>query len=411
MNYKSQAVYNTIGNISYLFSQWLLTVITTRMIGVDSAGVFSLAISAGNIFFFIQTYGMRSYQVSDVSGLYSPGQYVYSRYITAAIGILLCAGFVFFSGYDSEKASAILGFLLYRTFEAVSDVYFGELQKIGRLDILASSMVFKSISSVFIFTAVLAAARNLSAALFAVSAEAMLITLLYDRNRYIRLVPGSKDKLEPRNAIPPLKSCFSLMVSTLLPIIVTSYPKMKLDSFCGSEILGYYSNVSTPTVLITAVVPSILTPIMTLYGKWILGNEQKKLLRGYLLSLAGTIAFGVFCELGVLILGDYVMSFIFTDDILPYMRYLYPLLIVMTIYAMTMCGNSLLISLRKNKAVLIFSMLAALICVVISGLLISNYEIWGVIFSMGISYAVQLLCQFIYIAIAMKKINIGIAAK
>ena len=108
MNYKKQALYNTLGNLIYLFAQWLLTVITTRISGVEAAGVLTLAISIGNIFYFIQMYGMRSYQAADVDNEFSSSQYLKSRYITTVIGLLLIMLLLCILHYPIRKTTAIL---------------------------------------------------------------------------------------------------------------------------------------------------------------------------------------------------------------------------------------------------------------------------------------------------------------
>lgn len=400
-NYKKQIWYNSVGNVVYLICQWLLTVITTRATGVDDAGVIALAMSVGNIFFFIQAWGMRSYQVSDVSGQFAAKQYVYSRYTSSAAGVFLCICFLLITNYSMDKKCAILLFLLYRTFEAVSDAYFGELQKIGRLDILAKSMSVKGIASVLIFWAVIKHTYSLLIALLAIVVLSLLITVIYDRTRFGRFVEVSKEKLTVKEIISPLKVCLSLFISSILPIVVTSYPRIVLDRIYGSELLGYYGNVSAPTTIITAVIPSALVSVMTLYASWICDKEYKKLLRGFLASLAVTAAFGAVCALGVFLLGDFVMALVYTENILPYVHYLYPLLLSTTIYAATMCANSLLISLRKNRAVLIFSAAAMCCCILICGTLTEKYGITGVIAATGISYSIQFTGQLIYLAVLM----------
>lgn len=399
MAYSKQAFYNTAGNIAYLAAQWLLTVVTTRMGGVGEAGILSYAISVGNLFFFVQMYGMRSYQVSDAGGQYAPRQYVRSRYVTVVAGLVSCAIFVAFSESGMEKGTAALLFLLYRSAEAISDAYFGELQKVGRLDILAKSMTAKGIVTVMVFSLALYLTGSLPVALFSIVPPAFFITLLYDRRRYMAFVQGARRGGLMRGVKGLLGDCFLLMVSTILPVVVTSYPRIVLDRLYGSELLGHYGNVSTPTVLIIAIVPNVLVPVMTLYGIWARSGEYGRLVRGFLLSIAGTVAFGGICMLGVLVLGDYVMAFVFTDAILPYVHYLYPLVAVMTVYAMTMCGNSLLVSVRRNRAVLLFSAAATTICCIACNIWVPAYGIWGAVLAMGLSYVVQFVGQALYIAV------------
>lgn len=403
MDYRKLTFYNTLGNLVYLFAQWLFTVLVVRISGIESAGIMSLAISAGNIFFFIQCYGMRSFQVSDVKGEYSAKRYVLSRYSTIIIGLVLCILYCLICGYSIDKAGAILAFLLYRTFEAMSDVYFSELQKIGRLEILAKSMSLKGILSVGVFSIVLYFTDNLTLALIAISVLAMLITVIYDRRKFCELITSEKIGFKLNDSFKLLKVCFVLMVSVLLPVIITSIPRIMLEQYHGTELLGHYGNVSAPPTLIIAVIPSILTPLMTLYGNWIKEKETKKLIFAFLMSLVGTVIFGLVCMLGVFLLGEPVMALIFTDEIIPYVHYLYPLIVVLTIYSMTFCANSLLICLRYKNDVFIYSIIASLLCVVISPYLIKNYDIWGVIFSMGISYFAELVGLCISVAFRYKK--------
>lgn len=404
-NYKSQVWYSSVGNVVYMLCQWLLTVITTRASGADAAGVIALAMSVGNIFFFIQMYGMRSYQVSDINGQFSVKQYVFSRYASVSMGVFLCICYLLISGYDIEKKGAILLFLLYRTFEAISDVYFGELQKKGRLDIPAKSMTVKGIASVLVFWAVIEITDNLLAALLSIVILSLLTIVIYDKPHFKKLTGYAKGRVSVKETAAPLKTCFTLLISTLLPIVVTSYPRITLDRIYGSEILGYYGNVSAPTTIIITIIPSALVPVMTLYATWILEKNYRKLMKGFLASLFATTVFGAVCALSVLLLGDFVMSLIYTDSILPYVHYLYPLLISTTIYAATMCVNSVLISLRKNNAVLIFSAVAMLCCILICSPLTEKYEIAGVISATGISYVVQFLGQLIYLTVLIVKIK------
>ena len=395
MNYKKQALYNTVGNLIYLFAQWLLTVITTRISGVEAAGVLTLAISIGNIFYFIQMYGMRSYQAADVDNEFSSSQYLKSRYITTIIGLLLVMLLLCILHYPIGKTMAILAYTLFRSFEALSDVLFGEMQKIGRLDISAKSMCIKSIAMLVIFTVAQFLWNDVAKSLFCITLVALLVYLFYDYRNYCKLF--STPTYSHTHAVPLLKNCFLLLLTTLFPIVITSLPRTLLESYYGTEILGYYGNVSTPTVLITAIVPNLLTPFMTLYGKLVLQKDYKMLMKYFVMSITGTIVLGGFFIIGVIFAGQPIMSLIYTSSIIPYVHYLYPLIIATVIYALGMCGNSILISMKKNKEVTIFSGMSLIVCILIANPLIQRFGINGTILTMGISYMAQNILQIIYI--------------
>jgi O-antigen/teichoic acid export membrane protein len=104
LSLKQNMIWNSSGNFLYGISQWLLVVIVTRLGGYADAGVLSLAIAIVAVFYTIGLYGMRIFQATDVGFIYRDGDYVSSRVITSLLSILICAAFVFSSGYSKDKA-------------------------------------------------------------------------------------------------------------------------------------------------------------------------------------------------------------------------------------------------------------------------------------------------------------------
>lgn len=402
MNYKKQALFNSLGNVIYLASLWMLSIIITKTSGYNDAGIFSLAMTIGNVFFAFQMFGMRSYQVSDSSDEFGAEQYVKSRYLSCVFGIILCGLFLLFSKYTNKNKLIIMSFLLYKTLEAISDSYFGELQKKGKLVVLAKSMSFKGIFTFAIFTIFMLIKKDLLISMICIVVLASAITFFYDFNQYRKYVDNSK-KYTYVQSICPLKKCFMLMVATIIPIVITAIPRLVLEAQYGTVELGYYGNISTPTVLITAVVPTILTPFMTLYGELIKNKEYKKLYTYFINSLIATTMFGLGMEIMFFVLGKKIMTLLFTASIVPYVKYMFSLIFVMIIYAFTMCCNSVLISLRRNNEVLIYTIVSLLACILFSFISVEKFGISGVIFTMGISYGLQFICQITNLYIKREK--------
>ena len=398
MNYRNQVLFNTVANTCYLAAQWALTVIATRFVGIEMAGILTLAVSVTNILYCVQAYGIRNYQVSDIRGEFTPAQYLGARIISVLAGVVLCIVYLLVSGFSVVKATIIFLFFLFRTSEALSDVFYGELQKQDRLDVSAKSYLLRSLLTVVLFTSLTWATKDLVLPMLAVATCCALVTFLFDRKKYVELIPLERRKLDGnwiKTSLLPLKTCFFMMATNQLPIIIASLPRMMLDRFYGEELLGYYGNVSMPTALIVAIVPNLLTPIMTLYGKWIQDCEHRKMVRMYFMTLLGTCAVGLACVAGVWLLGDPVMTLVYTDGIRPYLHYLYPLILTTVLYAITMCNNAVLISMRKNTSVWVSAVVGAIVCVILSFVIIAPMGVNGVILSMGASYGVQVLLQII----------------
>lgn len=400
MDYKKQAFFNTVGNVVYLGCTWLLTVLVVRVSGFDDAGVLSIAMSVGNIFYFIGMYGMRSFQSSDVTHKYSDKTYIKTRFVTVGISLLLCLGYLgvsrlFGGGYGLYTSAAVLIYLLYRSLEAGSDVLFGELQKDGRLEVCGISMSVKGVLSVIVFF-VLLKFTDLNIAMLGMVAIAAALMIFYDYNRYKAL------HNEPEGeAVGTVKGLliegFPMLLTTLFPIIVTALPRLALEFYYDEALLGIYASICAPTVIITTLVPNILCPFMTLYGKLYNEGENRKLMRMFLLSLLLTVVLGAAACLCAWLLGDWALSLLYGEEILGYTYIFVPIIIATVVYALSMCGNSVLISIRTPVALTVFSGAALAVCAVISYPLAKVYGMWGTVFGFGLPFLVQLLLQTGYI--------------
>ena len=400
MDYKKQALFNTVGNVVYLGCMWLLTVLVVRISGYDDAGVLSLAMSVGNIFYFIGMYGMRSFQSSDVTHKYSDKTYLQTRIFTVGLSILLCGIYlgglrIFGGGYGLYTSCAILIYLLYRSLEAGSDVLFGELQKDGHLEVCGLSMSVKGALSVAVFF-VLLRLTNLNIAMLGMVAVAAALLILYDYNRY-RALHKEPDTPATGTVWQLLVECFPMLLTTLFPISVTALPRLALEQYYGEATLGIYASICSPTVIITTLVPNILCPFMTLYGKLYHEGKRSKLLRMFLVSVVLTGLLGVVACLGAWLFGDWALSLLYDEQVLDYMYIFIPIIVATVIYALSMCGNSVLISIRTPKALTAFAGAALVVCAAISYPLTKAYGMWGTVIAFGLPFLVQFVLQTGYI--------------
>ena len=117
MKQKHQILINTVGNTVYLFSLWLLTVVTTKVLGYDAAGTLTLSMAIGNVVASIQMYGVRGYQASDVCYRYSSIEYVLARFITVIAGWIIGIVYCFILGYPFDVCVTIMLFILLKSSE------------------------------------------------------------------------------------------------------------------------------------------------------------------------------------------------------------------------------------------------------------------------------------------------------
>ena len=61
-------LWNTFGQLTYMLCQFLCGILVVRLAGEQVSGVYNTALTATGIFLSIASYGMYSFQVSDIRG-------------------------------------------------------------------------------------------------------------------------------------------------------------------------------------------------------------------------------------------------------------------------------------------------------------------------------------------------------
>lgn len=402
MDYKKQAIYNTIGNVVYMACLWLISILVVRISGFYDAGIFSLAMTIGNIFYFIAMYGIRSFQASDVTDEYSGKVYFKARIITVIASLVICCVYLCLTKCNFYSFLAVLIYTLFRGIEALSDVAFGELQKVGHLEVAGISMSVKGIICIVVFSFVLVLSRNLNYALLSIVFVAIVFFIFYDYRKckkYCNLMKQNSNG----NVKKLLFTGFPMLLTTVFPIIVTAIPRLTLENFYGTEMLGIYSSITMPTVLLTTIIPNMLCPFMTYYGICFQKKQKKKLFILMWGSIFCSALLGLIASVLAYFLGDVIMGIIFGEKILPYMYVFIPLIIATTIYAFSMCGNSVLVTIRQPAWLTSFAASALLISIVITPWLVQNFFMLGAVWAFGIPFAVQFLLQVIFVGYKLLK--------
>ena len=396
MNLQKQAFINTSGNIMYFIALWLLMVISTKFMGYEAAGAITLAMTVGNMIATVQFYGVRSFQSSDIMFQYTPNDYIYARVITVVIGLLICVSFCFWMDYPSNLSLTIFLFMIIKSSESFSDALFGDFQRLGRLEIAGYSMFLRGIVITLFFVLSLCFFNKLNTALLLTSIGAVLILLLFDIPFHNSIIRGIK-RINQRKSVGVLKICFPLFLSGIIVPIIVAFPRIILEHFYGVELLGFYGNVSTPALLLTTVAPTVLTVLLPDYGRLFNLRDYGKIRKIWGLSVIGTLVAGFICLICLFIFGRPVMAFIYTDQILPYVRYLYLILLAMVLNTLTICNNTVLVAIRKNSVIIMTSIIALVICLVISFPLVRDYCINGAIAVLIITYGLQMMAQMTFL--------------
>ena len=402
MELKIQATIYTLGSIVYFAALWILTVITTKVLNYEAAGTLALSMAVGNVIAMIQMYGVRSYQSSDISFCYSSKDYLNARALTVVtgwiIGIIICITL----GYSGKTVVAVMGFVLVKTSESFSDVLFGNEQRMGHLEYPGYSMLARGFILATIFFLGILLLNDLNAGLYLAGVGLLTLSIAVDLPLHQKIIKNHTPVLD--NGIGGvLKECFPLLIAVLIPTSINAIPRVALERFYGAELLGSYGNVSTPGLLLTVVAPTVLTAIMPVYGEALEKRDYCRIQKVWIKSMVGVVVLTGICMIGVLLIGRPLLAFVYTDAIIPYVGYLYFILLSMLFYTITMCNNCVLIAIRKNWELTLFSGIALAVCVSLSAVMVKDWGINGAIASLAIPFSVQMIIQSVYIISFLKK--------
>lgn len=393
-------IWNLVGNVVYFVSQWLMTVLVVRISGdYKEAGILSVAMSISAIFSVVSNFSVRYYQVSDIDGKYTDGEYVTFRYITCALSMLFLVIYLAIVQYEMYTMLAVICFMLLKIVESLVDVFQGIFQKQWRLDIACKSMIIRGVVNISVFTVTEIISENLVITLLITSLLSLICAFIFD------FIPCSKAnqikvKFKNRALLKLAGSCFPLFLHSILIILLPNIPKLFAKEICGEELLGFYSSVATPAVVVQLVSTNIFSSALPLMAEQY--NSRNPKLYSTIFKIQGIIlALGLCAIVGFSLFGNFALRLIFGEEILIYTYLLIPTVIVSILTAVSYFLTSLFTVIHKNVTMVIAESICVVFTLAVSQLLITKFSLEGINLILIYAYLI-----FIFVGYPIIFINI-----
>ncbi len=325
-NIKRNMLWNAAGNIIFLACQWLITILVTNIGEFEDAGLLSLAMSVSAMFQTVALFGIRNYQVSDIENKYSNTSYVSFRTLCCVAAMAGCLIFALIGKYLGGALLAIFLFMLFRLSENFSDVLHGIAQKNDRLDIAGKSYAIKGIGTLALFLLAYKTSGSLNAGLAAMASFSWISTILYD---YIVVKKISEFKVFDNIAgsVGLAKETWPLCIYMFASAAMATVPKLILESLLGEEMLGIYSSIFAPALLITSAAGYLYSPFVPAFAE-LYGNKKHKSFLSLFIKIVLAIAsFAVLVIVAAIFLGDFALGILFGEKIAEHTYLLIPILI------------------------------------------------------------------------------------
>lgn len=309
-NKRSAFIWNVLGSGMNAAATMLLTVITSRLAGLEASGVIGLAFGVCFIFHAIATFEVRAFQSTDRLGRFAFGGYLGVRIICCAAALALCAGYIALQEYESEKALIVFFICLFKIIEAFSDVYHGLFQVLDRLEYVGQSLFWRNVLACVLYTAALLVAGNVVIAALMMPVASVCFLLFFDMKKAAEFESNLRPSAEPQTVRNILLACWPLAASSIMTMYVLNAAKIGIDHHVP-QLQGYWTALFMPASFINLFGLFAFRPLLTsLTDQWN-GGDTKAFLRSCIRICAAIALMGVAIVLGGSLLGIPVLEVLY----------------------------------------------------------------------------------------------------
>ncbi len=403
LSVKANMIYNTVGATLYYFCIWLASVLIVKLSGFADAGLFSLAITVTNAPAVVSLFNMRNYQASDLKGEYTDKTYITSRTVSNLIALVICIGMILFYRYDLMKSMTVLAYMMFKIVEGAADVYYGIDQKKGRMDYAGISLSVRGIGSFAAFLIVFHFTNNLLICFLVMTLVSLAVVFFYDRRMVKPLLDGRETEHLRKQVFALLLTCLPLAVVFFLNNLSIMVPRLALESYFGSEVMGYYSSVSTPTVVVQVAAQTLIAPLVPGLTRRFQSKDKK----GFLKALGAFYLFAAVLTVLAVVLahffGEWLLVTFFGEGILPYVYLFIPILLMSVLIAVNCSLFAILTLMRIIRPQYVIGIAGILAAIVLSLTMVKSMSMDGVVWATLITIFIQTGIQIVMMLVGIRK--------
>lgn len=381
-------LWNSLGSAAWALVFPVVTIVSTQLVGVDQAGMISMAFVVGILLMFIGNYGVRTYQVSDIDSEYSFRDYQAMRWITCIL--MLAVGWIwcFAKGYSSEMFNISMGIILYKLVDALADVYEGRLQQVDKLYLAGISQTLRSVLALVAFCIALFLTRNGVIAAFAMAIVAAATFIVLTWPLTLMEAPPSKG-FSMSGLVGLLKVCTPLFVAIFMFNLIENMPKFVMEGMLPYDNQLYYNAIYFPAQMILIIAQLIYKPLLLrMAGVW---QDASKRIKFDLIMLGLIAAIALITVVACIIMrwiGVPILSFLYGVDFSSYRGLLLLMLVTGGIVAAVDFLYQVITIMRRQKDVTVLYVIAFGFSLFIPYLLIRYAQLEGAVLSYVIIEAI-----------------------
>ena len=317
-------LWNMIGSVLYAAATILLVRLTKGAAGTGAGADFNIAFKTGQILLTLGYFEIRPFQVTDVSNEYSFRDYFSLRILTC--GLMAVSGFLFpwLTGESGLRFALFALLCLYKMMDGAADVFEGEFQKNGRMDLAGKSVAFRTVLSVAVYAIAVTVTGDVLLSVVAMVIAAAVGVLVFDvvligefASLEVSFDKGRLGKL--------VRSTVLLFVGSILCLYIFNASNYSVDSVyqgvdAASEDIRYiYACLFMPTSVINLASGFLFKPILTTLATHYVEGRLRQFAGLVGTLLGGVVAITLACLIGGALLGLPVLSVVYGYDLTGYL--------------------------------------------------------------------------------------------
>lgn len=394
--------WNGIGVFAQNLLSPLLIIVVTRINGIYDSGVLSFSIAAAVIFWAINLWGGRTYQVSDEVSARKSISYLVAR-VALAFGVVgMSVLFCLFNGYDFEKSLVLIILVVYKAIESIADSLHGIIQIHNKLHAVGLSLLIKASLSLLMFVLIDKITESLILSCLGIVFANLVVTIFYDYKLANKLqdirLKGGYAKIYFKDAMCIIRKSSAIFVVLFLSMFSLNIPRYFIDIYKPEDI-GYFGIMAMPITLLGLFISFIIQPqILKLSNDYKLKrikDFRKDVLRIFFL----TLSFGMATVLITALIGVKILNMVFGVDFDTYSKSLLIMVSGGVAGALVVILINVLTIMRKFKYQTIVLSTSVIAMIPLTSYVVSRYGTIG-----GVTvYSLTVLVQAIFLLIVYRK--------
>jgi O-antigen/teichoic acid export membrane protein len=318
------------GNVIYAASQWGMLTVLAKLGSPEMVGQYGLGLAVTAPVIMLSNLQLRSMQATDAQGKYLFSDYLALRLFTTILSLIIVAVIVFITGHKGATALVIFGVAAAKSFESISDVFYGLMQQRERMDRIACSLIIKGPLSLVVLGLGVYLTGEVFWGVVGMTVSWGLILFLFDMSngakvlRGYGLKPGTAEgdigskSLRPRWRLTVLSRllwlALPLGVVMLLLSLNTNIPRYFIEYHLGSIQLGIFTAMAYLLVAGNTVVNALGQSASPRLAKYYASGDAKAF-RVLLFKLVGIgAALGATGILVTAIWGRELLTLLYTPE-------------------------------------------------------------------------------------------------